>query len=192
MELPVPQKPEVAQGDAADDPGNTLPRKAQRIMWEPGIHYKVREEVNMNPDIVVFPEIETMDSFRHRWILRRRKRPMVPAPTHTPMPDKEKSKAGKCKLLSLYMRPWVLDRRFESRHVPHITDLDVVFDQEACAARVSGIGSLVPREQNIIHYFRNSFLCMVREDKGRGHKHSTPNNINMIRCGINVFPRLVL
>ncbi len=137
------KQPKDSSGDASEDPERAQPRKEARVMWEAGTDYVVREETNVHPDIVVFPELEAMPSFRHRWILRRRKRHMVPAPTHTPMPDKETSKEGKCRLFSLYMRPWVLDKRFASRHVPHIADLDVVFDKEACAARVTFTQSLM-------------------------------------------------
>ena len=119
----------------SEEPEDLQPRKEARVILEAGTDYKVREEANLQPDIVVLPELKEMQSFRHRWILRRRKRPMVPAPTHTPMPDKEATKEGKSRLFSLYMRPWVLDRRFASRHVPHIADLDVVFDKEARAVR---------------------------------------------------------
>jgi hypothetical protein len=121
---------EDSEDAAPDDEDQSPPIKKQKMMWEPGKDYEVREEAKLDPDVVVFPELEAMPSFRHQWILRRRKRPIVPAPTHTPMPDKETSKDGKCRLFSLYMRPWVLDRNFASRHVPHIVDLDVVFDQE--------------------------------------------------------------
>jgi len=123
--------------EVSEDPEELHPRKEARFTWEAGVDYEVREEANLEPDIVVLPELEEMQSFRHRWILRRRKRPMVPAPSHTPMPDKETTKEGKGRLFSLYMRPWVLDRRFASRHVPHIADLDVVFDKEARAFRVA-------------------------------------------------------
>ena len=127
--------------DAAKDPDGVQAKRTPPDIWQPGRDYQVRGEVNLKPDVVVFPLIEGMDSFRHQWILRRRKRPIVPAPTHTPMPDKASDKDDKCRLLSLYMRPWVLDRRFASRHVPHITNLDVVFDREARTHATTEIGS---------------------------------------------------
>ena len=75
--------------------------------------------------VVFFPELESEPQLRWAWYLRRRHRPMVPAPTSTPMPDKAGDREGKARLFSLYMRPWVLDRRHASLEVPHITDLDV-------------------------------------------------------------------
>ena len=58
--------------------------------------------------------------------MRRRQVPMVPAPTHSPMPDKQRSEEDKSRLFSVYLRPWVLDTRFASAHVPHVIDLDLV------------------------------------------------------------------
>ena len=123
---------EDSEDDVSEDGEDPQPSmKETGGTWKPGIDYKVCEEANQRPEYVVLPELESMKSFRHQWILRRRKRPMVPAPSHTPMPDKQSTREGKSRLFSLYMRPWVLDRRFASRHVPHITDLDVVYDKEA-------------------------------------------------------------
>ena len=51
---------------------------------------------------------------------------MVLAPLHTPMPDKQPDGEGKARLFALYMRPWVLDRRFATAEVPHLADLDLV------------------------------------------------------------------
>ena len=128
----MPDQREDSEDDVSEEGEDPQPSmKEAGGTWKPGIVYKVCEEANQRPEYVVLPELESMKSFRHQWILRRRKRPMVPAPSHTPMPDKQSTKEGKSRLFSLYMRPWVLDRQFASRHVPHITDLDVVFDKEA-------------------------------------------------------------
>ena len=50
---------------------------------------------------------------------------MVPAPANTPMPDKAGHAEGKARLLSLYMRPWVLERVWATAVVPRIADLDL-------------------------------------------------------------------
>ncbi len=87
---------------------------------------------------VVNPDAETAEllffpaenlgaaELRKHWYMRRRRRPMVPAPSGTPMPDKQADQEGKARLLSVYMRPWVLDSRIATAEVPHIRDLDVV------------------------------------------------------------------
>ena len=62
--------------------------------------------------------------------MQRRERPMVPAPNHTPMPDKSRSKHTQGKLYSLYMRPWVLNARWSTRAVPYICDLSLVVPED--------------------------------------------------------------
>ena len=43
---------------------------------------------------VFYSDIPPLQSFRHTWHLRKRKRPQVPCPTQTPMPDQQKSAEG--------------------------------------------------------------------------------------------------
>ena len=88
---------------------------------EPGRHYVVDETLGDAPDVVLLSPCTVL---RHQWYLRRRQRPMVPAPSNTPMPDKQKTAEGKNRLFSVYMRPWVLDHALASQHVPHLCDLD--------------------------------------------------------------------
>ena len=91
----------------------------------PGKHYVINDWVYGDRNYIVYPEVQSLPEFRYTWIMKRRVRPMVPAPTGMPMPDRQSTAEGCCKLFSVYMRPWVLDQRFASRHVPHIRDLDV-------------------------------------------------------------------
>ena len=76
---------------------------------------------------------------KDRWYMRRRLRPMVPAPSSTPMPDKAKSIVEKARLFSLYLRPWVLDAAlaYEHGHVPRISDLDIVQSPSKPKMRIS-------------------------------------------------------
>ena len=62
--------------------------------------------------------------------MRRRKIPMVPSPTGTPMPDKESDPDKKARLYAVYMRPWVLDNTMATPEVPHITDLDLLPEEK--------------------------------------------------------------
>ena len=60
-------------------------------------------------EVIFFPEgIPGPHKLRSRWYLRRRRRPMVPRPTNTRMPDQEKDAERRSKLYSLYLRPWTL------------------------------------------------------------------------------------
>ena len=91
-------------------------------------------EPSLDDDIIFFGEIPGDVELRNRWYLRRRLRMMVPAPSGTPLPDKERCPERKARLFSVYMRPWVLDpaKACTRGHVPHIADLNLV----QCAVKV--------------------------------------------------------
>ena len=90
-----------------------------------GIEFQVRE--NMTEDNhLTFPDISATKAIRHRWILVRNTRPVVPAPSHTPLLQKHMSETQRCRILSIYLRPWTLVAEQASLHVPHLLDLDVV------------------------------------------------------------------
>ena len=44
---------------------------------------------------------------RNTFFMQRRTRPIVPAPSSCPMPEKERTSEGKARLYSIYLRPWV-------------------------------------------------------------------------------------
>ena len=74
--------------------------------------------------LVCGPHAERMTSFRAEWVLRRSARPLVVAPTSTPLPSKNQSKEQRARICSVYWRPWVLHRAWASKEVPHITQLN--------------------------------------------------------------------
>ena len=57
------------------------------LVLEPGIDYLLIEE-NLGSEDLAFPDLPELARFRHAWLLRRRSRPMVPMPIHTPLLDK--------------------------------------------------------------------------------------------------------
>ena len=77
------------------------------------------------PGALLFPKLEGNVQLREYWYMQRRHRPMVPAPSRSPMPDKQDCKSKKARLFSLYLRPWVLDRRWATQEVPSITGFDL-------------------------------------------------------------------
>jgi len=100
------------------------------------------DDYDVNPaaesrDVVFFPEVNGDTFLRKTWYMRRLRRPMVPAPSRSPMPDKQPDADGKAKVFSVYLRPWVLDRRMASKEVPHIADLDVVPTKDSDVVRTS-------------------------------------------------------
>ena len=83
---------------------------------KPSLSVHIGEEGDFGPnpaaeskEVIFFPEgIPGPHKLRSRWYLRRRRRPMVPRPTNTRMPDQEKDAERRSKLYSLYLRPWTL------------------------------------------------------------------------------------
>ena len=76
-------------------------------------------------DVLFYPETPGGVNLRNLWYMVRRKRPMVPSPAQTPMPDKYVDAEQKAKLYSVYLRPWVLDHCCATLAiVPHITMLN--------------------------------------------------------------------
>ena len=75
-----------------------------------------------------------LESLKEQCLLRRRLRPMTPAPNRTRMPDQIEKDARdtaawrneRGRLYSVYMRPWTLVRHYATAFVPLLADLDVV------------------------------------------------------------------
>ena len=62
-----------------------------------------------------------------RFICEKRPRPMVPAPSCCPMPDRERSADRRARLYLLYLRPWTLVPSWaDKKYVPHICDLNLI------------------------------------------------------------------
>ena len=59
------------------------------------------------------------------YYLERRQEPLIPYPTTCPLPKPDMSKDAQARLLNVYLRPWTLDLKSATRHVPHITALDL-------------------------------------------------------------------
>ena len=89
-----------------------------------------------------FPFIPGDVQLRNLWYMERRNRPMVPAPSNTPMPDKQPDGEGKAKLFSLYMRPWTLDPSIATEEVPHIANLDRVQRSTSCVLEAADPGAV--------------------------------------------------
>ena len=93
----------------------------------PGLHWKVVEPsiYSHRRDYITYPsEGTTLEHFRHKWVMQLQQRPFVPQPSGTPMPEKRHTVEERARLLSVYLRPWVLLRCHVSTHVPYLTDLN--------------------------------------------------------------------
>ena len=95
----------------------------------PGLHWKViepRDNIHRKNYITYPSEGTALQYFRHEWVMMLQARPFVPQPSGTPMPDKKHTVEERARLLSVYLRPWVLFRCHASTHVPHLTELNTV------------------------------------------------------------------
>ena len=91
-------------------------QKTKGAVMEAGVDYELDMTAVMRfADLFPFPEDiqlfgkhipETYQRFRQTWILRRRQRPVVPAPEVCPMPSRKASKQNRSKIYSVYLRPW--------------------------------------------------------------------------------------
>ena len=134
-----------------------------------GTHFVINEEALKNhPDYVVLPDTPLLSArFRHEWVLRRAFRPYVPQPDSTPMPDHAKNQEERAKLYSVYLRPWVLERRDASSAVPHITELNLVPASHLCVRTGWSINDNTPFVFRRVrcksaHSIDRSFVCAWR------------------------------
>ena len=84
-----------------------------------------------------FPPHEGEMQLDKHWYMQRRIPPIVPAPTDTPMPDKQCDAEERDKLFSLYLRPWTLSHEKPCGEVPHIINLDVIPRRNAPRTRIN-------------------------------------------------------
>ena len=96
------------------------------VPLEPGEHYVVVAQGAPGDPYFVYPDEQLLHRFRHEWVLKRHKCPMVPSPAATPLPNFKRSKEENSRIFSAYLRPWVLSRQQASFLVPHLADLDLV------------------------------------------------------------------
>ena len=123
---------EIIYGYRPSDPVIFLLNAWEFIMWWMVWPKKLAHAYAETHFLVEFPDVAV--ELKANFILLRRTRPMVPSPRYTPMPDRVhlypespgREYEEKCRLHSLYMRPWTLNRDFATSHVPYITDLQRV------------------------------------------------------------------
>ena len=86
------------------------------VALELSVHYKVRTLSFIPGDeYYVHPDAPTLHRFRHEWVLKRRARPVAPAPASAPMPGFKRSKKENARIFSVYLRPWMLSRTASRR-----------------------------------------------------------------------------
>ena len=95
---------------------------------------KAEKFYGLNGDILFYTRKSGGSAdLRNTFYMLRRRRPMVPAPSSCPMPDKQRSGERRDRLYLLYLQPWVLESSWAVPGlVPHISDLNKVEDS-SCA-----------------------------------------------------------
>ena len=90
----------------------------------PGEDYLIREDIAEDADWLSLPDTEFTRSYRHTWVLRRRKRPADPSFIHCPMPrrgnDQQERNAA---IVMTYFHPFTLNPAFATEHVPFLGNL---------------------------------------------------------------------
>ena len=92
--------------------------KDGKVQLVPGIHFLVCEP--MDEEYYTFPTepAAIYGTFRHRWVLMRRKRPYVPILEGAPLPRMGRSAEENARYCSVFFRPWTLCEG--SAEVPHL------------------------------------------------------------------------
>ena len=101
---------------------------------KPGEHYIVIE--SSNPEkYISYPQTTETTLMRDTVVMVRRPRPFVPRPNATPLPTTHLSAEERCRIFSVYLRPWVLSREYASAHVPHLQDIDILVSEVLASQR---------------------------------------------------------
>ena len=87
-----------------------------------GKHYKVKDYAGSD-DHITFPDEVALQTFRHRWVLVRHSRPMVPVFVRSRLPGSGRTAEENGRLCSVYFRPWTLNKADASASVPHLLQL---------------------------------------------------------------------
>jgi len=83
----------------------------------PGVDYVVKE--CGGTDWVPLDNVPAMSTFRHEWILQRRRRPLVPHFKGCPLPKHcAGSSEQNAKITMTYFHPWTLRPEWSDKHVP--------------------------------------------------------------------------
>ena len=144
MALPVKQPSDYDDETFADwtREGKTELRKGSfqdgKKKCKAGVHFIVIKPTDQS--YMTFPQepVAVYGQLRHLWILRRRRRPIVPVLEGVPLPREGRSKRENGKYCSVFFRPWtLLDNTLTTdtwpdvaADVPHLRNLGVVRETE--------------------------------------------------------------
>jgi hypothetical protein len=160
------------------------PEKGKKEIPKPGIDYCINlKYVQQNSDdVFLMPiasdldlnedSVERYDIFRNAWVLIRRSRPVVPCPENTPLPRRYDTKEKKATLLSVYLRPWTLIKKFATQEVLYLRD----FKAPCCRVTWKDyLKRVLPASLRQIRNFMSATMAEGRidaddEDRGQSEK----------------------
>ena len=123
-----------------------------------GLHYRVKE--GKHDDWIAFPDCSATESFRHTYIIKKRRRPVAPMFIGSPVPLKGVDAERAAMLTMVYFRPWTLrPNDAQDRYVPYAGKLrpDDKTWQEEFDEWLSG--NVISEES--VRYI-NNFMCVYR------------------------------
>ena len=84
--------------------------------------YMIKEEGGIN--WLPFPNLPTLQTIRHKWILVRNEQPKVPSFCKAPMPDKHNQvEERNARIVMTYFHPFTLQDSVVDDTIPHASDL---------------------------------------------------------------------
>ena len=105
---------------------------AKHPKLEAGVQHRVKE--GKRDDWIAFPDCSATESFRHTYIIRKRRRPVAPLFVNSPVPLKGYDAERSSMLTMAYFRPWTLrPNDAQERYVPYAGKLrpdDKTWQQE--------------------------------------------------------------
>ena len=97
-----------------------------------GEHYVVVECTDPT-NYISYQDSKETTLLRHSVVMLRNKIPYVPQPDGTPLPTTHLSEEERCRIFSVYLRPWVLNTEDASPHVPLLADIDILVSDALAA-----------------------------------------------------------
>ena len=123
-------------------------------MLEPGKDYTVKEDPPDDAGWLPFPAHPRTEKWRHHWIMRILKRPVVPVFAKSPLPRSKATDVEKnAMLLMVYFHPWTLIEGRHTERVPYAGKLKQG-DETFCDAQCKWQGRGVESEDSL-NYIRN-------------------------------------
>ena len=141
-----------------------------------GVDYRIKAG---GDDWLPFPDRPATQCFRHDWLMRIRKRPVVPVFAGCPLPRaQEGNEERNAMLVMAYFHPWTLDASEATRDVPHARCLRPPEGLWVDAMRTWLNGNVLTRES--ARYINNFFSVTRTRQKSTNPEDLDCNSDDML------------